>query len=215
MPFDEDEATRDTAHEREHGLPGPIGDSMPVRDEPAHNALAPNALTHNALTHNALAHEFEHDERAERESRAMLLPLRLDADRFEALAQRIEAAVASELLERAALHGRVEPSYRSLSIREGGHGRGHRGNTFASVLARAAWPALATAAAAALLAVGLTRNVGTRQTTSTDFVAGRMLAAGTTTRALPVGKPDATWIAQQTTPSTDDLAQAIGLGVEQ
>jgi hypothetical protein len=169
---------------------------------------------------------LEEEMAAARESRALLQPLRLDPARFEALAQRIEAAAANELLDRAARGGHLEPSYLSLTAqrsrgmaggltREGKRATAGRSSMFASALSRAAWPALATAAAAVLVAFTLTRGTTTRQSTTTDYVAGRILAASATTRALAVRTPDATWIAQQTTPSSDDLAQAIGLGVEQ
>jgi len=173
------------------------------------------------------------DERLTRESQALLQPLRLDAERFESLAQRIEAAAASELLRRATLVRRNDPSYltlrsahelptgRELAARDlrhtpsGGIPVRTTRTTVAAMLARAMWPALATAAAAVLVAVGITQSETTRSSTSTDFIAGRMLAASATTRALAFNKPDAAWIAQQTTPSSEDLVQAIGLGVEQ
>lgn len=169
---------------------------------------------------------LEEEMAAARESRALLQPLRLDPVRFETLVQRIEAAAANELLDRATSAGHREPSYLSLATQRahtmsGGLtgdtrrlGTGRSG-MFANTLSRAAWPALATAAAAVLVAFTLTRGTTTRQSTTSDYVAGRILAASATTRALAVRTPDATWIAQQTTPSSDDLAQAIGLGVEQ
>ena len=72
-------------------------------------------------------------------------------------------------------------------------------------LARAAWPALFAAAAAMLVAVGLGRS-GDNDTQPSLAVAG-------IERIVPGASADVDWIEQQSAPSNDDLAQAIGLGV--
>jgi hypothetical protein len=74
-------------------------------------------------------------------------------------------------------------------------------------LARAAWPALFAAAAAMLLAVGLG--------SSGDSDAQPGLAVAGIERIVPDATADVDWIEQQSTPTNDDLAQAIGLGVTQ
>jgi len=74
-------------------------------------------------------------------------------------------------------------------------------------LARAAWPALIAAAAALLLAVGL-RGSGDSATEPGLAVAG-------IERIVPGATADVGWIEEQSAPTNDDLAQAIGLGVTQ
>lgn len=112
-----------------------------------------------------------------------LTPLRLEADRFDALAARIEAAAAPELTRRA------EPE------------------DLQRTLARAAWPALIAAAAALLAVVGLGRSSGASADSS--------LAASGIERIVPASAVNASWIMEQSAPSDDDLAQAIGLGSTQ
>ena len=72
-------------------------------------------------------------------------------------------------------------------------------------LARAAWPALFAAAAAMLVAVGL-RGSG-------DTDTGPSLAVAGIERIVPGATADVDWIEEQSAPTNDDLAQAIGLGV--
>jgi hypothetical protein len=74
-------------------------------------------------------------------------------------------------------------------------------------LARAAWPALFAAAAAMLVAVGLER--------SGENATQPSLAAAGIERILPGATADVDWIEEQSAPTNDDLAQAIGLGVTQ
>jgi hypothetical protein len=75
-------------------------------------------------------------------------------------------------------------------------------------LARAAWPALFAAAAAMLVAVGLGR--------SGDSDSEPSLAVAGIERIVPGGATaDVDWIEEQSAPTNDDLAQAIGLGVTQ
>ena len=74
-------------------------------------------------------------------------------------------------------------------------------------LARAAWPALFAAAAAMLVAVGL-RGSSDNDTQPSLAVAG-------IERIVPGAAADVDWIEQQSAPTNDDLAQAIGLGVTQ
>ena len=74
-------------------------------------------------------------------------------------------------------------------------------------LARAAWPALFAAAAAVLLAVGLGR--------SDDNASQPSLAVAGIERIVPGATADMDWIEEQSAPTNDDLAQAIGLGVTQ
>ena len=75
------------------------------------------------------------------------------------------------------------------------------------MLARAAWPALFAAAAAMLVAVGL-RGSG-------DNDAQPGLAVAGIERIVPGTTADVDWIEEQSAPTNDDLAQAIGLGVTQ
>jgi hypothetical protein len=72
-------------------------------------------------------------------------------------------------------------------------------------LARAAWPALLAAAAALLVAVGL-RGSGDSDVQPSLAVAG-------IERIVPGATADIDWIEEQSAPTNDDLAQAIGLGV--
>jgi hypothetical protein len=72
-------------------------------------------------------------------------------------------------------------------------------------LARAAWPALVAAAAAMLVAVGLGGS-GDDDTQPSLAVAG-------IERIVPGATADVDWIEDQSAPTNDDLAQAIGLGV--
>jgi hypothetical protein len=74
-------------------------------------------------------------------------------------------------------------------------------------LARAAWPALFAAAAAMLVAGGLGRSGGSDAQPS--------LAVAGIERIVPGATADVDWIEQQSAPTNDDLAQAIGLGVSQ
>ena len=74
-------------------------------------------------------------------------------------------------------------------------------------LARAAWPALFAAAAALLVAVGL------RGTADRDAQPG--LAVAGIERIVPGATVDVDWIENQSAPTNDALAQAIGLGVTQ
>ncbi len=74
-------------------------------------------------------------------------------------------------------------------------------------LARAAWPALIAAAAALFAVVGLGRSSGA----STDS----SLAASGIERIVAASAVNASWIMEQSAPSDDDLAQAIGLGSTQ
>jgi hypothetical protein len=74
-------------------------------------------------------------------------------------------------------------------------------------LARAAWPALFAAAAAMLVAVGLGR--------SGDSDAQPGLAVVGIERIVPGRTADVDWIEEQSAPTNDALAQAIGLGVTQ
>jgi hypothetical protein len=74
-------------------------------------------------------------------------------------------------------------------------------------LARAAWPALFAAAAAMLVAVGLGAS-GDSDTQPGLAVAG-------IERIVPGATADVDWIEEQSAPTNDDLAQAIGLGVTQ
>jgi hypothetical protein len=74
-------------------------------------------------------------------------------------------------------------------------------------LARAVWPALFAAAAAMLLAVGLGG--------SGDSDAQASLAVAGIERIVPGATVDVDWIEQQSAPTNDALAQAIGLGVTQ
>ena len=74
-------------------------------------------------------------------------------------------------------------------------------------LARAAWPALFAAAAAMLVAVGLGGSA------DNDTQPG--LAVAGIERIVPGATADVDWIEEQSAPTNDDLAQAIGLGVTQ
>ena len=74
-------------------------------------------------------------------------------------------------------------------------------------LARAAWPALFAAAAAMLVAVGLGR--------SGDNATQPSLAVAGIERIVPGATADVDWIEEQSAPTNDALAQAIGLGVTQ
>ena len=74
-------------------------------------------------------------------------------------------------------------------------------------LARAAWPALFAAAAAMLVAVGLGGS-GDNDTQPSLAVAG-------IERIVPGATADVDWIEEQSAPTNDALAQAIGLGVTQ
>jgi hypothetical protein len=74
-------------------------------------------------------------------------------------------------------------------------------------LARAAWPALFAAAAAMVVAVGLGGS-GDNDTQPGLAVAG-------IERIVPAATVDVEWIEDQSAPTNDALAQAIGLGVTQ
>jgi hypothetical protein len=154
-------------------------------------------------------------------SRGALQPLRLTPVHADALARRIQAAAGDELARRAARQGRVTPNRLSpirptLQLTTGKSWATASRPGIAALLARAAWPAFATAAAAAIAAAGLTYSVGSAQAAqATDFVVSPALAVGAAAQATPVRRPDVAWVAQQRVPTAEDLAQAIGFGVEQ
>jgi len=134
-------------------------------------------------------------ERPEEEEAVNLSPLRLDPARHEALAARIESAAGPALARRAASGARV------------GIGGGDRAlESLLELLALNLRPALVGAAAAVVLAFGLTRSGTTVSQSQGDVVAATVLAPSSeiATSTQP------TWIVEQQAPTDADLAQAIG-----
>jgi hypothetical protein len=121
-----------------------------------------------------------------------LRSLSLDPARHAALADRIVAAAAPLLAQRAA---RVPTAW--------------------DLLAGAVKPVLVAAAAVLVLAIGLGRRAGTSITgAETDVVVAGVLTVSSIDSALAAGAADAEWLAEQTAPSDADLARAIGLEAE-
>lgn len=119
---------------------------------------------------------------------------------WEALAARIEAAAAPELARRAA--GRRMT------------GRGTTVPDLAPVLARALRPAFLAAAAALLVAVGLSWGGAAADAATAagdDAPAGQLVSDASVAQALAVREADAPWLAEGQAPSREALARAIGV----
>lgn len=116
------------------------------------------------------------------------------AARWEALAARIEAAAAPELARRAA-------------------GPGTAVIDLAPVLARALRPALVAAAAALLVAVGLSLGTATDAggAVSDEAPTGQLVSDASVAQALLVRAADAPWLAEGRVPSREALARAVGV----
>lgn len=118
---------------------------------------------------------------------------------WEALAARIEAAAAPELARRAA-GGRT--TVRGTTVRE-----------LAPVLARALRPAFLAAAAALLMAVGLSWGTAADAAPAAgdEAPAGQLVSDASVAQALAVREADAPWLAEGQAPSREALARAIGV----
>lgn len=116
---------------------------------------------------------------------------------WEALAARIDAVAAPELARRAA-----QATGRGATVRD-----------LMPVLARTLRPALLAAAAAFLVAVGLSRGGETADAMAAadDAPAGQLVSDPSVAQALAVRDADAPWLAEGRAPSRDALARAIGL----
>jgi hypothetical protein len=118
------------------------------------------------------------------------------AARWEALAARIEAAAGPELARRAAERGTV------LDI--------------VPLLARALRPALAAAAAVAMVVgSGVARRAQEARASDgipEELAAGQLVTPAQVAQALRVDDAEAAWLARGAAPSQEALAEAVGLG---
>lgn len=140
---------------------------------------------------------------------AELRAMRLTAADFDALVLRVEAAADAELMRRRHAHRDGTSARRSLVVTRGDTRGARRSGTrdLAPLLARTVRPALLAAAAAALFALGLSR-----QSAGANEATGQQLSDASAVQALSLHDPSAQWADQARAPSVDALGRAIGLG---
>ncbi len=144
-----------------------------------------------------------------------LRALRLSTPDSDALVRRIEAAAGGELARRqhvhaARLHDGAVPAGGTRLVVLRSEARADRrspARDLSPFIARALRPALLAAAAAAVLAVGLSW-----QSAASGDATGQQLSDASAVQALSLHDPSAQWADQARAPTVDALGRAIGLG---